>query len=127
MFPLKKKTAEMKAAQSLRHEAHQAEHIAKHEERMAKIEEMRASSLERRMAAITKSAELAKRIEKENKAVEEKNNSMAKPAMAQSNDNVFYARIKSNRLNRRGQPYEFTDTAKTKHNLLDRIRRNRSK
>jgi len=111
LFPLKKKIEEAKAVQALKYEARQAERIARHEERMAKIEDMRASSLEKRIAAISRSTKLAGRIGKEKKIVATKNNSISPPAVAQSNGNIFYAKIKA---------------TKTKHNLLNRIRRNRS-
>jgi capsular polysaccharide biosynthesis protein len=128
LFPLKKKIEESKAIQSLKYEARQAERIAQHEERMAKIEDMRASSLEKRIAAISKSTKLVERLEKEKKIVTIKKESTSQPAVAQSNGNIFYARIKANILDRRGKPYELPGmTTKTKNNLLDRIRRNRSK
>jgi capsular polysaccharide biosynthesis protein len=128
LFPLKGKLEEVKAVQALKYEARQAERIARHEERMAKIEDMRASSLEKRIAAISKSTKLVERLEKEKKIVTTKKESISQPAVTQSNGNIFYAKIKANLLDRRGRPYEFPGiTTKTKHNLLDRIRRNRSK
>ena len=128
LFPLKKRIDEAKSFQSLKHEARQAEHMALHEERMAKIEDMRANSLERRIAAISRSTDLTERIEKEKKVAAIKNTSISQPAVAQSNGNVFYAKIKKNRLDRRGQLYELPGMkTKTKHNLLNRIRRNRTK